>query len=160
MGILEQYFIFLAIGFVISIIINFAFDKFAWKKRNEKLKMREDALTDLESQYKNRVAESAHVVPIEPIEIKPIERLSAQEFIQKMRDAESWCIKTGYIFNSMYREVELTVYVKNGPAECFLGPDPLETHDWVYKDFIDALTEITGVSKSVINFTVNRIEGT
>lgn len=72
-----------------------------------------------------------------------VTRLSAQEFIQKMRDAETWSLR--YDTGGHEYETMLVLPVKGGTyedRECFLGPDPIETDITAYREFADAVMEI------------------
>jgi hypothetical protein len=143
----------IAIQFVLAVLVERTYTTYIYNKRNDELTRRENAMTD-------RI-ENDHVENDgRPPEPEPIfmGRLSADDFIQKMRDAKSWSIRTGYSMATMCREIEVVIPNEDGVKEHFLGPDPIETVDWTYRYFIEALTEITGVSSSVIKFTVNRNE--
>lgn len=148
------------IQLVLAIVIDTIFSQWKWAKRNRQLDKRAALLDEREKTVK--VGEKRSKI-INEKEADPVYkgRLSANDFIEKMRNAEKWSIRTGFSTATMCREVELVVPVQGGKSderEHYLGPDPFETDDWIYRDFIDAITEITGVSSSTLKFTANRIE--
>lgn len=76
-----------------------------------------------------------------------ITRLSAQEFIEKMRDAETWSLKQ----ELPSYETMLVLPVKDGTfedREYFLGPDPAETDITAYRNFTDEVLKIVELRRS------------
>jgi hypothetical protein len=125
-----QYALVFAVQVVLAVIINLAFS--LWFRKDRKAE---------------KVLDPSETTPAKS-ETLITGRLSAQQFIQKLRDAELWSIRAGF------NEIELIVWSKDGLAgkrEWILGPDPVKTEIGEYQDFVKSVNEITGAKYKIEN---------
>jgi hypothetical protein len=71
---------------------------------------------------------------------KGLNRVPAEEFIQKLADAEEWMLWV----NPAFEEVELII-MENDMPSVFHGPDPMSMGFTEYKDFAAQVDAISAV---------------
>jgi len=66
-----------------------------------------------------------------------MERLTADEFIDKLNAGNAWSLERNYMLN----EIELTVRDTAGVVTSYLGPDPIAANYAEYRAFIGRIND-------------------